>query len=156
LPTIPTPTAYRSILNGHFKIDVPNKTETGILGVIGGNVEWIFEKDGMVSTTTSAAEKIIDKDVDELGVLLWRDVAKIYDLNPAEIPTHRIIKEKRATFAATPEQMIRRPSVAVRHTNLVVCGDWTNTGLPSTIEGSIRSGRTAAEQIIPPQYVTKI
>ncbi len=156
LPTVPTPTQFRSIVNAHFKVAVPPKSETGILGLIGGAVEWIFEKPNMISTTTSAAEKIVNMSAEEIASLLWRDIAKVYGLNANEIPQYRVVKEKRATFAATPEQIIRRPAIAVRHTNLVVCGDWTNTRLPSTIEGAIRSGRSAAEQIIPPQNVSKI
>ena len=156
LPSLPTPQQFRSIVNAHFKIAVQPKSETGILGLIGGNVEWIFEKPELISTTTSAAEKIVDLPAEELATLLWQDIAKVYGLDAAVVPTYRIVKEKRATFAATPEQIIRRPAIAVRHTNLVTCGDWTNTGLPSTIEGAVRSGRSAAEQIIPPRYVRKI
>ncbi|MDX1922864.1 MAG: hydroxysqualene dehydroxylase HpnE [Alphaproteobacteria bacterium] len=156
LPTIPTPIHFRSIVNAHFKVSVASKSETGILGLIGGDVEWIFEKPNMISTTTSAAEKIVDKSAEEIAALLWGDIAKVYGLNVQEIPPYRIVKEKRATFAATPEEIIRRPAIAARNTNLVVCGDWTNTGLPSTIEGAIRSGRSAAEQIIPPQNLAKI
>ncbi|NDE90801.1 MAG: FAD-dependent oxidoreductase [Alphaproteobacteria bacterium] len=148
LPSLPTPTEFRSIVNAHFKIAAPAKSETGILGLIGGNVEWVFEKPDMLSTTTSAAEKIVDLPADEIATLLWRDLAKVYGLDPAAIPPHRIVKEKRATFAATPDQVMRRPIIAARHTNLVVAGDWTNTQLPSTIEGAIYSGHCAAEQII--------
>lgn len=156
MPGIPTPTEFRSIVNAHFKVSAKPKSETGILGVIGGNVEWVFEKPTMLSTTTSAAEKIVDMPAQELAALLWRDLAKIYEQSADAMPVYRIVKEKRATFAATPEQIVRRPSIATRNTNLVICGDWTNTSLPSTIEGAIRSGRSAAEQIIPPRHVTKI
>ena len=56
----------------------------------------------------------------------------------------RIVKEKRATFAATPAQDARRPACATRWTNLFLAGDWTATGLPATIEGALRSGEKAA------------
>ena len=55
-----------------------------------------------------------------------------------------IVKERRATFAATPEQDRRRPSAQTRWDDLFLAGDWTKTGLPATIEGALRSGRTAA------------
>lgn len=152
LPALPTPTEFRSIVNAHYKLpaalnaqgDVPVK----ITGVIGGMVEWVFEKGSMLSTTTSAAEVIVDKSAEEIAALLWRDVAHVYGQDPTALPPYRIVKEKRATFAATPEQIMRRPKPSVRHTNLTFCGDWTNTGLPSTIEGSIRSGRMAAGCIV--------
>jgi len=55
------------------------------------------------------------------------------------------VRERRATFAATPEQELRRPGAETAWRNLVLAGDWTNTGLPATIEGAIRSGNRAAE-----------
>jgi uncharacterized protein with NAD-binding domain and iron-sulfur cluster len=57
----------------------------------------------------------------------------------------RIVKERRATFAQTPEQVARRPPAATRWSNLFLAGDWTATVLPATIEGAIRSGDVAAE-----------
>jgi uncharacterized protein with NAD-binding domain and iron-sulfur cluster len=60
-------------------------------------------------------------------------------------PPARIVKERRATFAQTPEQAARRPPAATRWSNLLLAGDWTATGLPATIEGAIRSGNVAAE-----------
>jgi uncharacterized protein with NAD-binding domain and iron-sulfur cluster len=58
-----------------------------------------------------------------------------------------LVRERRATFAATPEQNALRPGAQTRWTNLILAGDWTDTGLPSTIEGAIRSGQRAAESL---------
>jgi uncharacterized protein with NAD-binding domain and iron-sulfur cluster len=66
----------------------------------------------------------------------------------------RIVKERRATFAQTPEQVSRRPPAATRWRNLFLAGDWTATGLPATIEGAIRSGNLAADLAVK-QTVTK-
>lgn len=148
LPELQTPKQFRSIVNAHFKTDVP-KSKAGLIGLIGGTVDWVFEKDGIASTTTSAAEHIVDKSAEELAALLWRDVAKLYGKDENAVPAYRIVKEKRATFAATPEEIERRPNTELLHKNLVVCGDWTNTRLPSTIEGAIRSGRAAARVLHP-------
>jgi hydroxysqualene dehydroxylase len=65
------------------------------------------------------------------------------------MPPCRVVKEKRATFAATAEQEIRRPHARTdQAANLVLAGDWTATGLPATIEGAIRSGRAAADALL--------
>jgi uncharacterized protein with NAD-binding domain and iron-sulfur cluster len=64
------------------------------------------------------------------------------------VPPSRIVKEKRATFAATPAQEARRPGPRTRWRNLVLAGDWTATGLPATMEGAIRSGRVAADAVL--------
>jgi uncharacterized protein with NAD-binding domain and iron-sulfur cluster len=55
-----------------------------------------------------------------------------------------VIKERRATIAQTPAQILRRPAQKTELANLFIAGDWTATGLPCTIEGSIRSGFNAA------------
>jgi uncharacterized protein with NAD-binding domain and iron-sulfur cluster len=67
------------------------------------------------------------------------------------MPAWRVVKEKRATFAATPAQHARRPSARTPIDNLVLAGDWTATGLPATIEGAIRSGRSAATVLVAPR-----
>jgi hydroxysqualene dehydroxylase len=102
----------------------------------------------VLSVTISAADRYIDTPADELAALLWRDVVRAYDLRGETLPPWQIVKERRATFAATPAQLGRRPPAATRWTNLALAGDWTATGLPATIEGAIRSGFAAAEQLL--------
>ena len=63
-------------------------------------------------------------------------------------PRWQVVKEKRATFAATPAQDARRPAASTRWRNLFLAGDWTRTGLPATIEGALRSGETAAGLVL--------
>jgi uncharacterized protein with NAD-binding domain and iron-sulfur cluster len=46
--------------------------------------------------------------------------------------------------AATPAQDARRPAAGTTHANLFLAGDWTDTGLPATIEGALQSGERAA------------
>lgn len=75
--------------------------------------------------------------------MIWADVAEVTQI-AKPLPPWQIIKEKRATFAATPAQDARRPCARTAYANLVLAGDFTATGLPATIEGAIRSGFRAA------------
>ena len=99
----------------------------------------------MVSVTVSAADAMLDDPADDIAALLWADVAEALDLAPHPLPRHRIVKERRATFAQTPAQVARRPGARTDYANLVLAGDWIDTGLPATIEGAVKSGDTAAE-----------
>ena len=95
--------------------------------------------------------RVIEDSADELAAIVWLNVRDALKLPPEmdrQIPPFRVVKEKRATFAATPAQDLRRPVAKTAVPNLVLAGDWTKTGLPATIEGAIRSGRTAAEAIL--------
>jgi hypothetical protein len=115
-----------------------------MIGLIGGTVEWIFAFRDRLSVTVSSADRFIDADRHALAAALWRDVAVAHGL-PSTLPPWQIVMEKRATFAAIPEEAARRPGAATPWDNLFLAGDWTNTGLPATIEGALRSGYRAAE-----------
>jgi len=142
IPELVVPDEFRSIINGHFKISPPPGAAQ-MVGVIGGTAEWVFAFDGRISVTVSAADRLLDVDRKTLAERLWRDVAQVHGL-PDALPDWQIVKERRATFAATPAQAARRPGARTRWSNLVLAGDWTDTGLPATIEGALRSGRMAA------------
>lgn len=147
IPGLTAPTEFRGIVNAHYRIDPPNAAPHSFLGIVGGTAEWVFVKPGHVSVTISAAEHLIDREADDLAQAIWRDVVRALDLGATPLPQWRIVKEKRATFAATPHQLRLRPGAVTAHHNLLLAGDWTDTGWPSTIEGAIRSGFSAAQAI---------
>jgi hypothetical protein len=150
LPGLKAPDAFESILNIHFRCDAaPSGAwgRAGFLGLVGGTAEWVFLKPGVVSATVSAANRLVDQPADAIAALIWPDVRRAFDL-PEPMPPVRVVKEKRATFAATAAQDARRPNARTALSNLALAGDWTATGLPATIEGAIRSGRAAAESLL--------
>jgi hydroxysqualene dehydroxylase len=136
------PTEFRAIVNAHFRIEPP-ADQPPILGVINGTVEWIFAFPGRLSVTISAGDRLIDTPREELAKTIWAEVASVTGL-AAELPAWQIVRERRATFAATPAQDAKRPGAQTAWRNLLLAGDWTDTGLPATIEGAIRSGNRAA------------
>jgi len=147
IPTLATPTEFRSIANAHYRVEVPHNP-AGFTGVVGGLAEWVFVKPGVVSVTISAADRYEEHDNETWAIAVWEDLAKLFDLDPAKIPPCRIVREKRATFAATPAQNRLRPTAYIGWKNLALAGDWTATYLPSTIEGAIRSGVKAAQIVM--------
>ena len=143
LPGLTVPDEFRAILNAHYRISAPS-TAPLFIGLVGGTAEWVFRKREVLSVTVSAADRLMDTPAEELAEVLWRDVARAYDLPNEPLPPWQIVKERRATFAASPAQVARRPGTRAGWDNLVLAGDWTDTGLPATIEGAIRSGFAAA------------
>ncbi len=170
LPGLSVPDRFEPIINGHFLCEHGQPPGT-VLGLTGGTADWLFFKNGMVSTTTSAASRLADFDHSKLAHGLWTDICMaLFSVHtplpssphkwgeetvPSPVhggglgwgkkpPPHRILIEKRATFAATSTQQARRPRTITNQPNTWLAGDYTATGLPATIEGSIRSGTRAA------------
>ena len=146
LPGLKTPTKFRAIVNAHFRFDPPRDAPP-ILGVVGGLVEWLFAFPQRLSVTISNGDRLVDMPREELAQAIWRDVCKAGSV-AGELPPWQIVRERRATFEATPEQNALRPGVATGLKNLFLAGDWTDTGLPATIEGSVRSGDRAADHVL--------
>ena len=146
LPGLKTPTRFRAIVNAHFRFDPP-RDMAPILGVVGGLVEWLFAFPQRLSITVSNADRLVDMPREELAQAIWRDICLAAGIE-GELPPWQIVRERRATFEATPEQDGQRPGASTGWKNLFLAGDWTDTGVPATIEGSVRSGDRAAELVL--------
>jgi squalene-associated FAD-dependent desaturase len=143
VPDLQAPNEFRAIVNAHFRVEPP-AGQPPILGVLNATTEWLFAFPGRLSVTVSAGDRLIDTPRESLARIIWDEVKGATGLS-GELPPWQIVRERRATFAATPAQDARRPQPVTRWSNLILAGDWTNTGLPATIEGAIRSGNRAAD-----------
>ncbi|APH60445.1 Phytoene desaturase [Granulibacter bethesdensis] len=155
LPGLTVPDQHEAIINLHFRTPQASSTnpdfiQAGFIGVVGGTAEWIFRRPEVLSVTISAANHLLDDpDVPER---VWDDIRRATG-QQGQRPKLRIVREKRATFLASPAQNARRPQadfmLQCGITNLALAGDWTATGLPATIEGAIRSGSIAVKMLLP-------
>jgi len=146
LPGIIVPDEFEAIVNLHFRIRV-DPGVAGFWGLVGGIAEWVFVKGEILSVTISAANRFAATGSDEIAARVWDELQKVFGIS-GKIPPFRVLREKRATFAATPAQLRRRPGVGTGNVNWMLAGDWTDTGLPATIEGAIRSGNRAGMAIL--------
>lgn len=142
------PQEHSAILNVHFRTD-PDLTDgkPPFLGVLGGSTHWIFTRPGLISLTISGADELglLTKADDELVADLWQEVVAALGLAAdATYAAHRRLTEKRATILQSPQNNQKRAASATIWPNLWLAGDATDTGLPATIEGAIRSGEQAA------------
>jgi predicted NAD/FAD-dependent oxidoreductase len=115
-----------------------------MIGLVGKTVQWIFQRDGYVSAVISAARALVEASNEELANIAQRDIAGIFGPRVGKPMRTLVVKEKRATFSATPSVERLRPGARTPFRNLFLAGDWTATGYPATIEGAILSGETAA------------
>jgi monoamine oxidase len=118
-----------------------------MIGVVNATVEWLFAFPGRLSVTISDAGTLTDLPREELAAKIWGEVAALAGLDGTPLPPWQIVRERRATFEATPEEDAKRPGPVTPWRNLFLAGDWTATNLPATIEGAIRSGHRAAELV---------
>lgn len=151
LPGTDLPRDEHAILNAHFVVDDPNllKTAPPLMGTVGAKTHWIFTRGDVISLTISAADQmdVLGGDRDALLATLWEETRRALDLGDIPFQAGRILTERRATFDQSPEGVAKRPQTETFLGNLYLAGDVTDTGLPATIEGAIRSGETAAAMI---------
>lgn len=148
LPDLDVPDPGAPIVNVHYRLpSAPSPEPVRLTGLIGGLTQWIFLRGEIASVTISAARDAARMDAAEIAATCWREVAQALELGDMALPPVRVIKEKRATFAATPAMLARRPGPRSRWRGLYLAGDWTATGLPATIESAIRSGHNAVKAI---------
>lgn len=145
-PDAAPPDETRSIVNIHFRVDqpFPEFENMPLIGLVGTRAHWIFVKKNVLSVTVSAANELAESPNWEIANMIWAEICTGLGRNMGRLPPWRVIKERRATIAQTPLVAIKRPQARTALKNLFLAGDWTNTGLPATIEGSILSGQRAA------------
>ena len=71
-------------------------------------MEWLFAFPQRLSITISNADRLVDMPREELAQAIWRDICKAAGVQ-GELPPWQIVRERRATFEATPEQNALRP-----------------------------------------------
>jgi squalene-associated FAD-dependent desaturase len=150
LPGLPQPQPGPAILNAHFRL--PTGAADGappLLGLLGGQAQWVFRRADVLSVTISDAEasRAWTLPREEALDLLWSEVAQALDLR-AQPEARRLLRERAATFDQSPEGAALRPATRTPFRNVVLAGDHVRTGLPATLEGAVLSGRMAAKALL--------
>ncbi len=97
----------------------------------------------------SASYDLVSRSRQEIIDLCCRELAEVLPATrDAKLTKATVIKEINATFSPAPGVDRWRPAQAAPVKNLVLAGDWTRTGWPSTMEGAVRSGYLAAEALL--------
>jgi uncharacterized protein with NAD-binding domain and iron-sulfur cluster len=125
------------------------------VGLLGTKSQWLFNKAKINANTTESNQLaiIISAAHDFVGMtrdaLVEMALAELRELIPearsARLLHSVIVKEREATISHTIESDDLRPGPRTSIPNLILAGDWTQTGLPATIESAVMSGNIAAE-----------
>jgi squalene-associated FAD-dependent desaturase len=102
-----------------------------------------------LAASVRAARRYVDQSAAQLRAELLPAFEQLF---PAAAQTEPedffVTRERRATIAHTPGSQRLRPSAASGLPRLVLAGAWTDTGWPDSMEGAVRSGQTAARQLL--------
>ncbi|MGB5289487.1 MAG: FAD-dependent oxidoreductase, partial [Ignavibacteriaceae bacterium] len=135
---------YSSILNIHIWMKDKSFPE-GFYGLINSPIHWVFNKTTHLNLVISDAGELVNKPDEEIMLIVKKEMNKFFLMPPDSIINYKIMKEKRATFIPSGHIVDNRTTQLTKIKNLVLAGDWVDTGLPSTIESAVKSGRVAAE-----------
>ncbi len=132
------------IVSFHLWYDRP-VTPYPFVGLLESPLHWLFDRGSHVTAVTSGARDLIGRPHADLLALAEREVARLVPAaRGARLVRGHVIKEPFATPSLAPGAASLRPGTATPLANLVLAGDWTDTGLPGTIEGAVQSGHAAA------------
>jgi squalene-associated FAD-dependent desaturase len=138
---------YSTILNIHIWLR-ENKLQEKFYGLLNSPLHWIFAKENHINIVISDANYLVDKTKVEILKFVIEELVQYTNIKDEDIQQYKIIKEKRATFIPKVSTLEKRPNSKTLIKNLFLAGDWTNTGLPSTIESAVKSGRQSAELVL--------
>ncbi|MCC5830079.1 MAG: FAD-dependent oxidoreductase [Phycisphaeraceae bacterium] len=118
-----------------------------LAALIGSPLHWVFDKGGgHVHGVISAARGLVDQPGEVIARMAVEEIRRCFPEARRIRPVrHRVIKEKRATFAIRPGIDDLRPDADIGMEDWFMAGDWCRTGWPATMEGAVRSGYRAVE-----------
>lgn len=137
---------YSSILNVHIwlsQITFGNN----FYAFIDSKLHWVFSQCSHLTCVISDADYLMKLSDNEIMEMIYEELENYLNIKQESITNFLIIKEKRATFIPLREILFNRPGTETGIKNLFLAGDWVNTGLPSTIESAVKSGRMTAEAV---------
>ncbi|MFZ9760783.1 MAG: hydroxysqualene dehydroxylase HpnE [Candidatus Kapaibacteriota bacterium] len=129
--------------------------EIDIAAIMESSTQWIFRKStvmqhgkSMLALTISAGDEIVSMSTEEIALTCSNEIRQCFpEMVDAQLLHWKVIKERMATVLIDPDTEESRPDSKTPIKGLLLAGDWTNTGLPATLEGAALSGKVAASLV---------
>jgi squalene-associated FAD-dependent desaturase len=97
----------------------------------------------------SASREVLERGQEETIREVVEELAEIWPaVRGARLVHSRLVTEHKAVVSMLPGVERFRPAQQSPIGNLQLAGDWTKTGWPGTMEGAVRSGYLAAENVL--------
>jgi squalene-associated FAD-dependent desaturase len=144
------------IVNVHVVYD-RRVTDLPFAAALDSPVQWVFDKTAVsglragqyLAVSQSAADSYVDASTAALRDQFLPALEELFpEAAGAKVSDFFVTRERRATFRQAPGCGALRPGAATSLPGLLLAGAWTDTGWPDTMEGAVRSGRTAAQELI--------
>lgn len=156
-PTLLVGLGTSPIVNLHVVYDRP-VLDVPLASGVGGPVQWMFDRSAAhglepgrhIAVSLSAAVEDIDLTTARLREKYVPELERVLPAaRGARIDRFVVVKERAATFRPAPGAARLRPGPRTALPGLALAGAWTATGWPATMEGAVRSGRSAAHEALP-------
>jgi hydroxysqualene dehydroxylase len=136
-----------------------NITDLEFAGLLDSPIEWVFNKNAIagqpvgkrqhLALVISGAHEAAVKAKEELIEMASGELARFFPAARWQRPVHAfVVREQEATISHSAGTARLRPPQRTDVSNLFLAGDWTDTGLPATIEGAVWSGQECARAIL--------
>ena len=146
------------IVNVYLWYDRP-VMEQDFVALVDSPLQWVFNKSSImgrseapgqyVTVSLSAAFDYVNQPKQALQKMCMAAMADAFPkAKSARVVRSLVVKQEKATFRCLPGSERFRPPARTPVQNLFLAGDWTDTGWPSTMEGAVRSGVTAAQAVL--------
>lgn len=126
-----------------------NPLKEKMYNLVGGEFDWVFNHGTYISLVKSSAQKLVTINKNTVIKIVFSELKKYFTiLTNIVITDYIMLKEINATFIPDMDSVESRKLIKNSAKNFFIIGDWTNTGLPATIESAVKSSKDVTTRIV--------